>query len=210
MKVESHGINNMLSQVPKAPRNDTPDANKMNRLMSENPPDKNIPTTKKNTDSVTRSKGRTAAIKEWYEALKRSGDFSAAALSRTLKDAFISPSEKKKALWYAFSQEQSAKGTDKASPELLALFKHELLGSFSGRLLATPPKDRRELKALLSEHFPLGAQKEQALWHCWGELKDIPAQATVLEVVRKELSFVIQKNAMVKNMLSYSHKLDLS
>ncbi|MEF1262771.1 YopR family T3SS polymerization control protein, partial [Vibrio harveyi] len=131
-------------------------------------------------------------------------------LNSTLEGAFSSPSEKKEALWYAFSQERSAKGTDKASPELLASLEQELLGSFSGRLLAEPPKDRQELKALLSEHFPLGAQKEQALWHSWAELKDIPDQAPVLDMVRKELSFVIQKNAMVKNMLTYSHKLDLS
>lgn len=57
--------------------------------------------------------------------------------------------------WYALSQERSVKGTDKASPELL--------GSFSGRLLADPPKDREELKVLLSEHFPLGAQKNKHL-----------------------------------------------
>ncbi len=85
-----------------------------------------------------------------------------------------------------------------------------MVGQFFGALISGTPKDRQELKALLSEHFPLGAQKEQALWHSWAELKDIPDQAPVLDMVRKELSFVIQKNAMVKNMLTYSHKLDLS
>ncbi|MDP2543357.1 YopR/YscH family type III secretion effector [Photobacterium damselae subsp. piscicida] len=104
--------------------------------------------------------------------------------------------------WYALSQERSVKGTDKASPELL--------GSFSGRLLANPPKDREELKVLLSEHFPLGAQKEQALRHSWAKLQDIPDQELLLDMVRKELSFVIQINSMVKNMLTYSHKLELS
>ncbi|MEZ8037379.1 type III secretion effector, YopR family [Vibrio splendidus] len=210
MKVENHRFNNALNPVQQPPRVDTSDANKMNRLMGDKPSDKSISLPQKNTDNVTQAKARTTTIREWYETLKRSGNFSAAALSSTLKDAFISPSEKKVALWYAFSQEKSAKDTEKASPELFALLERELLGSFSGRLLAAPPKDNQELKALLSEQFPLGAQKEQVLWHCWAELKDIPDKAPVLDLVRKELSFVIQKNAMVKNMLTYSHKLDLS
>nr|WP_305831149.1 YopR/YscH family type III secretion effector [Photobacterium leiognathi] len=54
-------------------------------------------------------------------------------------------------------------------------------------------------------------QKESALWYSWVELKEgIHAQEPLLDMVRKELNFVIQINAMVKNMLAYSHKLDLS
>ncbi|HGY9584209.1 TPA: YopR family T3SS polymerization control protein [Vibrio harveyi] len=210
MKVENNAFNYMLGHVQQPSRVDAHDANKMSRLMSDSSSDKSTSSTQKSTDSVTQAEAKTTAIKEWYETLKRTGNFSATTLNSTLEGAFSSPSEKKEALWYAFSQERSAKGTDKASPELLASLEQELLGSFSGRLLAEPPKDRQELKALLSEHFPLGAQKEQALWHSWAELKDIPDQAPVLDMVRKELSFVIQKNAMVKNMLTYSHKLDLS
>ncbi|MET2846398.1 YopR family T3SS polymerization control protein [Vibrio owensii] len=210
MKVENNAFNYTLGHVQQPSRVDAHDANKMSRLMSDISSDKSTSSTQKSTDSVTQAEAKTTAIKEWYETLKRTGNFGATTLNSTLEGAFSSPSEKKEALWYAFSQERSAKGTDKASPELLASLEQELLGSFSGRLLAEPPKDRQELKALLSEHFPLGAQKEQALWHSWAELKDIPDQASVLDMVRKELSFVIQKNAMVKNMLTYSHKLDLS
>ncbi|WP_045488053.1 YopR family T3SS polymerization control protein [Vibrio harveyi] len=210
MKVENNAFNYTLGHVQQPSRVDAHDANKMSRLMSDSSSDMSTSSMQKSTDSVTQAEAKTTAIKEWYETLKRTGNFSATMLNSTLEGAFSSPSEKKEALWYAFSQERSAKGTDKASPELLASLEQELLGSFSGRLLAEPPKDRQELKALLSEHFPLGAQKEQALWHSWAELKDIPDQAPVLDMVRKELSFVIQKNAMVKNMLTYSHKLDLS
>ncbi|HGS5163614.1 TPA: YopR family T3SS polymerization control protein [Vibrio harveyi] len=210
MKVENNAFNYTLDHVQQPSRVDAHDANKMSRLMSDSSSDKGTLSAQKSTDSVTQAEAKTTAIKEWYATLKRTGNFSATTLNSTLEGAFSSPSEKKEALWYAFSQERSAKGTDKASPELLASLEQELLGSFSGRLLAEPPKDRQELKALLSEHFPLGAQKEQALWHSWAELKDIPDQAPVLDMVRKELSFVIQKNAMVKNMLTYSHKLDLS
>jgi type III secretion protein H len=210
MKVEDNAFNYALDHVQQPFRVDAHDANKMSRLVSESSSDKSTSSMQKSTESFTQAEAKITAIREWYETLKRTGNFSATTLSSTLEGAFSSPSEKKEALWYAFSQERSAKGTDKASPELLALLERELLGSFSGRLLAAPPKNRQGLKALLSEHFPLGAQKEQALWHCWIELKDIPDQTPLSDMVRKELSFVIQKNAMVKNMLTYSHKLDLS
>lgn len=210
MKVENNAFNYTLGHVQQLSRVDAHDANKMSCLMSDSSSDKSISSTQKSTDSVTQAKAKTKAIKEWYKTLKRTGNFSATTLNSTLEGAFSSSSEKKEALWYAFSQEKSAKSTDKSSPELLGLLEQELLGSFSSRLLAEPPKDRQELKALLSEYYRLGAQKEQALWHSWAELKDIPEQAPVLEMVRKELSFVIQKNAMVKNMLTYSYKLELS
>ena len=51
------------------------------------------------------------------------------------------------------------------------MLKQELLGDFSGQLIAEPPVDKAALKEMLAQHFPLGAQKEQALWHCWAELK---------------------------------------
>ena len=220
MKVENNSLNYALSQVQQPARVDPHEANKMNRLMSESASDysasesnssnKSASPVQKSTDIVSQSEAKVTAIKEWYEALKSSGNFSSTALSRSLDGALTSPSEQKEALWYALSQERSVKGTDKASPELLASLEQELLGSFSGRLLADPPKDRDELKVLLSEHFPLGAQKEQALWHSWAELKDIPDQEPLLDMVREELSFVIQINSMVKNMLTYSHKLELS
>lgn len=214
MKVENNSLNYVLSQVQQPAKVDPHEANKMSRLMSESASDSNSSNkstspVQKSTDIVSQSEGKVTAIKEWYEALKSSGNFSATALSRSL-DGALSPSEQKEALWYALSQERSVKGTDKASPELLASLEQELLGSFSGRLLADPPKDRDELKVQLSEHFPLGAQKEQALWHSWAELKDIPDQEPLLDMVREELSFVIQINSMVKNMLTYSHKLELS
>ncbi|NMU47479.1 type III export protein, partial [Vibrio parahaemolyticus] len=41
-------------------------------------------------------------------------------------------------------------------------------------------------------------------------LKSLPDMASTLDMVRDELSFMIQKNAMVKNIMTHSHKLDLS
>ena len=215
MKVENNSLNYVLSQVQQPARVAPLEAHKMSRLMSESASDssssnKSASPVLKTTDIVSLSEAKVTAIKEWYEVLKSSGNFSSTALNRSLDGVLTSSSDQKEALWYALNQERSAKGTDKASPELLASLEQELLGSFSGRLLADPPKDREELKVLLSEHFSLSAQKEQALWHSWAELKETSDQQSLLDLVREELSFVIQINSMVKNMLTYSHKLDLS
>ena len=215
MKVENNSLNYVLSQVQQPARVAPLEAHKMSRLMSESASDssssnKSASPVQKTTDIVSQSEAKVTAVKVWYEVLKSSGNFSSTALNRSLDGVLTSSSDQKEALWYAFNQERSAKGTDKASPELLASLEQELLGSFSGRLLADPPKDREELKVLLSEHFSLSAQKEQALWHSWAELKETSDQQSLLDLVREELSFVIQINSMVKNMLTYSHKLDLS
>ncbi|WP_325894661.1 YopR family T3SS polymerization control protein [Grimontia sp. NTOU-MAR1] len=210
MKVENNVINYPLGQVSQPPRAESHEANKMSRLMLESASDKSTSPVQKSTDIVSQSEAKVTVIKEWYEALKSSGNFSSTALSRSLDGAFTSPIKQKEALWYAFNQEKSVKGTDKGSPTLLVLLEQELLTTFSGRLIAEPPKDRQELKVMLAEDYSLGAQKEQALWHSWAELKDIPDQEPLLDMVREELSFVIQKNAMVKNILTSSHKLDLS
>ena len=74
------------------------------------------------------------------------------------------------------------------------------------------PKDRQELKALLSEHFSLGKHKEQALIHSWKALekeKGDSGQAPLMDLVQKEWGFLIQTNAMLKNLVTHSHKLDL-
>lgn len=215
MKVENNSLNYVLSLVQQPARVAPHEAHKMSRLMSESASDssssnKSASPVQKTTDIVSQSEAKVTAIKEWYEVLKSSGNFSSTALNRSLDGVLTSSSEQKEALWYALNQERSAKGTDKASPELMASLEQELLGSFSGRLLADPPKDREELKVLLSEHFSLSAQKEQALWHSWAELKETSDQQSLLDIVREELSFVLQINSMVKNMLTYSHKLELS
>lgn len=211
MKIENNSVNHILNQVLQPARVEPYEANKMNYLMNEYSSEKNTSSVKKSTDSVSQSEYKVTAIKEWYKTLKINGKFSLAALSSSLKGTFTSACTRKEALWYALSQEKSAKDTDKASPELLATLEQNLLGSFYGHLLAAPPKARKELKALLSKHFPLEIQKESALWYSWVELKEgIHAQEPLLDMVRKELNSVIQINAMVKNMLAYSHKLDLS
>ena len=77
--------------------------------------------------------------------------------------------------------------------------------------MAKMPKDRQELKALLSEHFSLGKHKEQALIHSLKALKEKGdlTQAPLMDLVQKEWGFLIQTNAMLKNLVTHSHKLDL-
>ena len=83
---------------------------------------------------------------------------------------------------------------------------------FLSDLMTKMPKDRQELKALLSEHFSLGKHKEQALIHSWEALKKEKGdsgQAPLMDLVQKEWGFLIQTNAMLKNLVTHSHKLDL-
>ncbi|EHK2923587.1 YopR family T3SS polymerization control protein VscH [Vibrio parahaemolyticus] len=161
-------------------------------------------------DTLTKVEEKLNAIKDWYASIKEAETVSKQSVLSSLKDVFSDPQTQKEALWYAFHQAKSAKGTDDAVPELLSVLKQELLGDFAGQLMAEPPTDRAVLKAMLAQSFPLGAQKEQALWHCWAELKSLPEMTSTVDLVREELSFVIQKNAMVKNIMTHSHKLDLS
>ncbi|EKP4405783.1 TPA: YopR family T3SS polymerization control protein VscH [Vibrio parahaemolyticus] len=161
-------------------------------------------------DTLTKVEEKLNAIKDWYASIKEAETVSKQSVLSSLKDVFSDPQTQKEALWYAFHQAKCAKGTDDAVPELLSVLKQELLGDFAGQLMAEPPTDRAALKAMLAQSFPLGAQKEQALWHCWAELKSLPEMTSTVDLVREELSFVIQKNAMVKNIMTHSHKLDLS
>lgn len=144
-------------------------------------------------DTLTKVEEKLNAIKDWYAAIKEAETVSKQSVLSSLKDVFSDPQTQKEALWYAFYQAKSAKGTDDAVPELLSVLKQELLGDFAGQLMAEPPTDRAALKAMLAQSFPLGAQKEQALWHCWAELKSLPEMTSTVDLVREELSFVIQK-----------------
>ncbi|EPI8787958.1 YopR family T3SS polymerization control protein VscH [Vibrio parahaemolyticus] len=184
------------------------DAKRMSELMTrETTAEVSRPAPK---DTLTKVEEKLNAIKDWYASIKEAETVSKQSVLSSLKDVFSDPQTQKEALWYAFRQAKSAKGTDDAVPELLSVLKQELLGDFAGQLMAEPPTDRAALKAMLAQSFPLGAQKEQALWHCWAELKSLPEMTSTVDLVREELSFVIQKNAMVKNIMTHSHKLDLS
>ncbi|EGR1344335.1 YopR family T3SS polymerization control protein VscH [Vibrio parahaemolyticus] len=184
------------------------DAKRMSELMTrETTAEVSRPAPK---DTLTKVDEKLNAIKDWYASIKEAKTVSKQSVLSSLKDVFSDPQTQKEALWYAFYQAKSAKGTDDAVPELLSVLKQELLGDFAGQLMAELPTDRAALKAMLAQSFPLGAQKEQALWHCWAELKSLPEMTSTVDLVREELSFVIQKNAMVKNIMTHSHKLDLS
>ncbi|EIT7141243.1 YopR family T3SS polymerization control protein VscH [Vibrio parahaemolyticus] len=184
------------------------DAKRMSELMTrETTAEVSRPAPK---DTLTKVEEKLNAIKDWYASIKEAETVSKQSVLSSLKEVFSDPQTQKEALWYAFHQAKSATGTDDAVPELLSVLKQELLGDFAGQLMAEPPTDRAALKAMLAQSFPLGAQKEQALWHCWAELKSSPEMTSTVDLVREELSFVIQKNAMVKNIMTHSHKLDLS
>lgn len=167
------------------------DAKRMSELMTrETTAEVSRPAPK---DTLTKVEEKLNAIKDWYASIKEAETVSKQSVLSSLKDVFSDPQTQKEALWYAFHQAKSAKGTDDTVPELLSVLKQELLGDFAGQLMAESPTDRAALKAMLAQSFPLGAQKEQALWHCWAELKSLPEMTSTVDLVREELSFVIQK-----------------
>ncbi|HHF3006101.1 TPA: YopR family T3SS polymerization control protein [Vibrio diabolicus] len=185
------------------------DEDKMNVLMERNAKQAEASHASPK-ETLEKTEAKLADIKAWYESLKDADVVSKQSVLSSLNEAFSDPQVKREAMWYAFYEAKSAKGTEHPQADLLKVLKQELLGDFSGQLIAEPPVDKAALKEMLAQHFPLGAQKEQALWHSWAELKSLPDMASTLDMVRDELSFMIQKNAMVKSIVTHSHKLDLS
>ncbi|MCG9579420.1 YopR family T3SS polymerization control protein [Vibrio tubiashii] len=159
---------------------------------------------------VVEASSDVSMVKAWYENIKTQQNISRQALISELKQAFPELASQKEAMWYAYNKEKSIKGTDEANSNLLDALKQELVGDFANELRAVPPSDNDQLRQMLSEKYSLSAHKEQALWHAWEDLKAVPEMKPVVDLVRQELSLVISKNAIVKNMLTHSHKLDLS
>ncbi|MDC5848657.1 YopR/YscH family type III secretion effector [Vibrio europaeus] len=159
---------------------------------------------------VVQASSDASMVKAWYENIKTQQNINQQALISELKQAFPELASQKEAMWYAFNKEKSLKGTEHANSNLLNVLKQELVGDFAGELRNVPPSGSDQLRQMLSEKYSLSAHKEQALWHAWDELKAVPEMKPVVDLVRQELSLVISKNAIVKNMLTHSHKLDLS
>jgi type III secretion protein H len=209
MKIERSEFTDLPYSFAPPLQVNTDDVNKMSQLMSDKASNRNAISSAKKSESDEFPETNAPVIKEWYETFKKGGDFSEVALKRSFESTLASPGEQKEAMWYAFEQEKNVKGTNQGTPELLSLLEQNLLGNFSDYLKAAAPKDRQELKALLSEHFSLSKQKEQALFHSWGELKDVLEHVPLMDIVKKELGSLIQTNAMLKNIITHSHKLDL-
>ncbi|MDC5707113.1 YopR/YscH family type III secretion effector [Vibrio europaeus] len=159
---------------------------------------------------VVKASSDVSMVKAWYENIKTQQNITRQALISELKQAFPELASQKEAMWYAYNKEKSIKGTDEANSNLLDVLKQELVGDFANELIAVPPSDDDQLRQMLSEKYSLSAHKEQALWHAWEDLKAVPEMKPVVDLVRQELSLVISKNAIAKNMLTHSHKLDLS
>lgn len=185
------------------------DEARMSSLMREST-QQEINAKKEVNPPVVEASSDVSMVKAWYENIKTQQNISRQALISELKQAFPELASQKEAMWYAYNKEKSIKGTDEANSNLLDALKQELVGDFANELRAVPPSDNDQLRQMLSEKYSLSAHKEQALWHAWEDLKAVPEMKPVVDLVRQELSLVISKNAIVKNMLTHSHKLDLS
>ena len=185
------------------------DEARMSSLMREST-QQEINAKKEVNPPVVEASSDVSMVKDWYENIKTQQNITRQALISELKQAFPELASQKEAMWYAYNKEKSIKGTDEANSNLLDALKQELVGDFANELRAVPPSDNDQLRQMLSEKYSLSAHKEQALWHAWEDLKAVPEMKPVVDLVRQELSLVISKNAIVKNMLTHSHKLDLS
>lgn len=185
------------------------DEARMSSLMREST-QQEINAKKEVNPPVVEASSDVSMVKAWYENIKTQQNITRQALISELKQAFPELASQKEAMWYAYNKEKSIKGTDEANSNLLDALKQELVGDFANELRAVPPSDNDQLRQMLSEKYSLSAHKEQALWHAWEDLKAAPEMKPVVDLVRQELSLVISKNAIVKNMLTHSHKLDLS
>ncbi|AIW14392.1 YopR family T3SS polymerization control protein [Vibrio tubiashii] len=185
------------------------DEARMSSLMREST-QQEINAKKEVNPPVVEASSDVSMVKAWYENIKTQQNITRQALISELKQAFPELASQKEAMWYAYNKEKSIKGTDEANSNLLDALKQELVGDFANELRAVPPSDNDQLRQMLSEKYSLSAHKEQALWHAWEDLKAVPEMKPVVDLVRQELSLVISKNAIVKNMLTHSHKLDLS
>jgi len=191
---------------PRAYRNQ--DEDRMNLAMSGSQPQSKGTATEFN-ESLDRISNEGTKLESWFEDIKTQNNINRQTLLADVKEAFSELTAQKEAMWYAFNKQKGLSGKEVNINLHLAL-KQELMGSFVSQLRDSPPTSSKQLKQALSETYSLGAHKEQALWNAWSELKLASDMAPVVDLIRQELSLVISKNAMVKNMLTHGHKLDLS
>ncbi|WP_025131110.1 YopR/YscH family type III secretion effector [Pseudomonas sp. PH1b] len=111
--------------------------------------------------------------------------------------------------WYRQDLPESAEGR---RDELREWLMHGL----SDRLLAHFPQqrgglepDRLALKDLLKEQAPFGKQQETLLLNVLGEIKGVEGSEYLSSLVRSELQTLIPLNAMIKNLMSFTHSPDL-
>ncbi|AUI86009.1 hypothetical protein BS333_06205 [Vibrio azureus] len=208
MKVESQGSIVPLRQEVHQASYDQRDANKMHSIMTRNKNSADFYSKNVVTESASAPSGYKQ-VKNWYEEFKQDGHFDLKSLMRSLNKTFNNQHDVRNALWYSYNQELAAKGTENASPVLFNVLEEELLGTFSASIMTDIPQTREDLKARLADFYHLGAHKEQALFHTWAELKSQPDMAATVDIIRTELGHVITMNALAKNFMTNSHKIEL-
>lgn len=111
--------------------------------------------------------------------------------------------------WYRQDLPESAEGR---RGELL----NWLMQGLSDRLLVRfgqqqlgLEQDRLALKDMLKEQAPFGKQQETLLLNVLSEVKGVEGSDYLQAIVRRELQILIPVNAMIKNMMSFTHSPDL-
>ena len=99
----------------------------------------------------------------------------------------------------------SPKRPDKASVQALAA---QLLERFGAGGTSTE-QDRKILRSLIKESAPSGKQQELLLFDLLAVIKGKPGNGYCTALMNSELRWLIPRNAIVYNMLSNGHKLEL-
>lgn len=111
--------------------------------------------------------------------------------------------------WYRQDLPKSVEGRrDELRDWLMQGLSERLLAHFAHQQ-GTLEHDRLALKDLLKEPAPFGKQQETLLLNVLGEIKGVEGSEYLNTLVRSELQILIPTNAMIKNLMSFTHSPDL-
>ncbi|MFJ2713798.1 YopR/YscH family type III secretion effector [Pseudomonas sp. NPDC087346] len=125
--------------------------------------------------------------------------------------AGMDPRQQRETVWKWYRQDlpDSAEGRhDELRNWLMQGLSDRLLVRFPEQQLGLEP-DRLALKDLLSEPAPFGKQQETLLLNVLGEIKGVEGSDYLASIVRRELQILIPTNAMIENLMRFTHSPDL-
>jgi len=125
--------------------------------------------------------------------------------------AGMDPRQQRETVWKWYRQDlpDSAQGRrDELRIWLMQGLSERLLVRFPEQQLGLEP-DRRALKDLLREPAPFGKQQETLLLNVLSEIKGVEGSDYLASIVRRELQILIPTNAMIENLMRFTHSPDL-
>ncbi|WP_347902460.1 YopR family T3SS polymerization control protein [Pseudomonas purpurea] len=125
--------------------------------------------------------------------------------------AGMDPRQQRETVWKWYRQDLPASAEGRRDE-----LRNWLMQGLSDRLLVRFPEqqlgleqDRLALKDLLREQAPFGKQQETLLLNVLGEIKGVEGSDYLATIVRRELQILIPTNAMIENLMRFTHSPDL-